>query len=53
MSIHPASSGSGTDVSPTPRAQISRVLAALSLLAIVLGVALGQQLITWLNATLL
>jgi hypothetical protein len=29
------------------------VLMALALLAIVLGVALGQQVITWLNATLL
>jgi hypothetical protein len=53
MSTQTASSGSGADAGPTARVQINRVLAALSLLAIVLGVALGQHVITWLNATLL
>ena len=39
--------GSGT------RLLANRLLFALSLLAIVLGVALGHTMITWLNATLL
>jgi len=38
---------------PTARENVNRVLAALLLLAIVLGLGLGQHLITWLNATLL
>jgi len=53
MSTQKTASGSGARAGPAPRAQINRVLTALALLAIVWGVALGQQLITWLNATLL
>jgi hypothetical protein len=35
------------------RMMANRVLTLAALLAIVLGVALGQTFITWLNATLL
>ncbi len=35
------------------RARANRILVWLALLATVLGVLLGQALITWLNATLL
>ena len=42
-----------TKTRPTARENINRVLVALLLLAVVLGVGLGQHVITWLNATLL
>ena len=35
------------------RAMANRILFVAALLAIVIGVALGQTFITWLNATLL
>jgi hypothetical protein len=35
------------------RQRANRVLTALALVAILLGIGFGQALITWLNATLL
>ncbi len=47
----PAGARQATD--SRARLLANRLLFVLSLLAIILGVALGHTLITWLNATLL
>jgi len=45
--------GAGATVGSRTRRLVNRGLFVVALLAIVLGVALGQTFITWLNATLL
>jgi len=43
----------GTAAQRRPRAYLNALLFVVSLLAIVVGVALGHTFITWLNATLI
>jgi hypothetical protein len=53
MAAQPAPAGSGMKRAAGARALVNRSLLVAALLAIVVGVALGQTFITWLNATLL
>ena len=53
MAARETPTGASTTADPKTRLLANRVLFVIALVAIVLGVALGQKFITWLNATLL